>query len=152
MLIDNFSICILKTSISSTFFWSKIVYQFCYTQWNQNVVEMPKLASVDFFCILCVSPNALPGQSADQLTQKSFFSPHHNQTNGSNPRHIAHGWKAENISVLTIVIYIWCGGSCGASIVTLDRTLKDTFGDTCQVKFQHIKNGIGYIFVKNTSS
>ncbi len=37
---------------------------------------------------------------SDRLTEKPFISPHNNQINRSNPRHIAHHWKAENISFL----------------------------------------------------
>ncbi len=42
-LIDHFTICILKSSISSTFVGSKRVYQFCYTKWDGDRILMPSL-------------------------------------------------------------------------------------------------------------
>ncbi len=40
-------------------------------------------------------------QSGDWLKAKKSYSPH-KPNYGSNPRHIAHYWKAENISFLTM--------------------------------------------------
>ncbi len=90
----------------------------------------------DSCCTCIIIPNVLTYHFADRLMQKTFL-PHHNQNNRSNPRHVVHCWKTENISFFmmyyVVVGLVKCQLQQGLTI-QLYMTL--FMFDFCAVKFQ----------------